>query len=111
MNYLKTRIQKLEEKIKGKDGIANWALDEVRMMVKIGSDCFRSSLAANKSLQIHCGEDPKDPKMPELQTGEDINKFAKEISDKFASREEYQAYRQSQIDWGLIYKAVKNLGI
>lgn len=109
MSSFKKRVKKLEEKIKGKGGTADWALEAARNKAFFDDNWHNTILAMNESARIHCNENPKDPKPPELQTEEDILKFAKEISDKFSNLEEYQAYRQSQIDWTEIDKAIKRL--
>lgn len=93
MNYLKNKVKKLEEKIYGKKNgsIQDWALKEARW-----------ELIAFNGIW---GEEPK----PNTVTEEEIQNRARVISQEFASPEEYEKYKVSQINWEPIDKALSQL--
>ena len=92
MSTIKNRVKSLEEKfkVKGKDGIAEWAMQVARdksNRLRIDPEPVRRALAEIRG-EVY---KPKPSKCPELNTEEDILNYAREISEKYSSLEEYQA--------------------
>ncbi len=93
MKLLERRIKRLEKKLnsKGKDGIAGWALEVADKKKRFDNFYNGNILLLNKVSREQDGENTEDPEPHKLQTEQDVLAFAKELSEKYNSREDYEA--------------------
>ncbi len=93
MKQLERRIKRLEKKLNSKDknGIPEWALKVAEDKRWGDNFSYKSGLVLNEVKREQFGENPEDPEPPELQTEDDVLAFAKQISEKYDSLEDYRA--------------------
>lgn len=110
MNYLKTRIKKLEQKASGNgtSGIREWALLQARYEAKGGIFTDELNLAMHEAC-VRDGIKSEKPKPNRVWTEEEIMEYARQLSQKFASQEEFNQYENSRINWSPIDDAIADL--
>ena len=93
MSYLRTRVKRVEDKLIGKkDGIPKWALEVAEQEAQ--------------RLRIDIITNPKDKPKPKPHIN--VEQFAKELADKFTSREDYER-SLPPLDLSAVHKALNSI--